>query len=274
MSKNMISAAGAKELIEMGYNEMTPEEKAKAEEQMVAKESERLTADDKTLIRASAHMDFLAREAAFEYSTAPLLYVPKDMKERIEDYYQKGDWESVCACIMRGRDYQDLLFCQYFDKLPDKYKHDLPINIYVDQEKVSPIIAYEVIRSEMYGKPTIPAELAGQDTLTVYRGGNEDIEDAPLHLSWTWDKNRAIWFMLRPGFCGDQVHLYEGKIDVKDVTEFTNERQEKEIIQFGKVRDVKELTCLTNDEAWEVNKADGPKDVNSKLKYMQQHGMI
>lgn len=274
MSKNMISAEGAKELIAMGYNEMTPEEKAKAEERMRKKEAERLTPDDRTLIRATAYMDELMREANFVYSAASAFDVPNDMKKEIEDYYQNGDWESVCACIMKGRDYQDILFYQYFNKLPDQYKHDLPINIYTYQDKVSPIIAYEVIRSEMYGEPKIPAELAGQDTLTVYRGGNEDIEDAPLHLSWTWDKNRAIWFMLRPGFCGDQVHLYEGKINVNDVTEFTNERQEKEIIQFGKVRDVKELTCLTYDQAWEVNKADGSKDLESKIKYMQRHGMI
>lgn len=268
----VVSMEGGEKLMQMGYNEMSAKEQEAAEKEIWEQEqSLNLAPETKREIVKNDWMKRLFAESMRAYINAPDAYLPEELEEEIEGYIRNKDWERACSTIRFNHEWQEIMFCRYFQDIPDEYRRKFLIDLYTDSEGTFPALIYELAGLKSYGSCDFPSEL--EDKITVYRGGNEDIGEAPMHLSWTLDKKKAIWFMIRPGSIGEKVHLYQGTIDKKDVLAFADDRGEKEIIQFGSVHDVRELTSLTREQAWEVNNADH-SDPDGRFEYMEEHGMI
>ena len=64
------------------------------------------------------------------------------------------------------------------------------------------------------------------ETITIYRGvGDSNFKNG---ISWTLDKDKAIWFSNR--FNYEDRHVYKATIHKEDILAYIDERNEKEII--------------------------------------------
>lgn len=93
------------------------------------------------------------------------------------------------------------------------------------------------------GAEALPPEYADADVITVYRAAEEDPEDSAASLSWTIKREVAEFFMYEY----DKRHaryLLEAKLDVADVIDYTDARNEAEVLQDMAVYDVRVLDEL------------------------------
>jgi RNA-splicing ligase RtcB len=96
-------------------------------------------------------------------------------------------------------------------------------------------------RSDDWNKE-MPECVRNETTFTVFRAGEESIDDAAESMSWTLWRDVAEWFAERHEHYGQGTqHLYKATISADDVIAFTNERQEFEIIQYRGVKDIEEI---------------------------------
>lgn len=104
--------------------------------------------------------------------------------------------------------------------------------------------------------PSIPEkdryqDLPDGDTITVYRATADPINKARNGISWTTNKNVALWFGYRLSeLYGDDyepLHIYMGTIKRDKIIAYTNQRREYEVIQHSSVKDITEL-YPTNEE--------------------------
>lgn len=106
--------------------------------------------------------------------------------------------------------------------------------------------------------PQIPpserfSDLPDGDTITVYRATSAPIEQARNGVSWTTNKNIALWFAYRfADHNNDPLHVYTGTIQRNKIIAYTNERYEYEVIQHRNVKVMGELhpTLAEVDEAF------------------------
>ena len=93
------------------------------------------------------------------------------------------------------------------------------------------------------GAAALPPEYADADVITVYRAAEEDPEDSAGSLSWTIKREVAEFFMYEY----DKRHaryLLEAKLDAADVIDYTDARNEAEVLQDMAVYDVRVLDEL------------------------------
>lgn len=83
------------------------------------------------------------------------------------------------------------------------------------------------------------------DKLEVFRAGEEPIEKAKYRISWTTDKAVALFFFSEWKH-RHANHIYRGWIRPEDVITYTDDRNEKEILQYGKVFDIEDITSQIN----------------------------
>lgn len=70
------------------------------------------------------------------------------------------------------------------------------------------------------------------DTFAVYRGFQHN--DSRNGMSWTLDRDQAIWFAKRGGCYHSAARLAAGTVNKKDVLAYFGTRSEQEIIVIGK----------------------------------------
>lgn len=81
------------------------------------------------------------------------------------------------------------------------------------------------------------------EKLTVYRAGDEPLHLAKCRISWTTDLEVAKWFSDRAAaFHQSQRHLYKGTIKPEQFIWYTDDREEKEIMQYTSVSNVMEIS--------------------------------
>ena len=96
-----------------------------------------------------------------------------------------------------------------------------------------------------YGRPTLPEELKGVDAITIYRAGEEPLEKSKYRISWTVSKDIALFF-LNEWSSRHANFLYRGKIRPEHIIAYCNEREEKEVMQYGHVYDIEDITPADN----------------------------
>lgn len=91
-------------------------------------------------------------------------------------------------------------------------------------------------------------DLPDGDTITVYQATSAPIEQARNGISWTTNKNVAIWFAYRRAYLARQhdvdeesLHVYTGTIKRDKIIAYTNSRNEYEVIQHRNVKVIDEL---------------------------------
>lgn len=171
-----------------------------------------------------------------------MLQQRQDYLDEIEEAAQAGDWEHVCSIIQLRPFIMEEAFRLYYDRIPDSMKYHFVMDLFQHNGDSHENIRNALKQLRAYGKPELPEWMQGKEVITVYRGGSEYIEDVAQAISWTTDRKVAEFFANRSIYrFFDEGYVYEGKIRVDDIIAYTDSRNEKEVMQFGKVYDIREL---------------------------------
>ena len=183
------------------------------------------------------------------YSVALLetMGMPEEMIDFFENLKAKGKWSAMSAYMSCYSEWMAVTFEAYYDSVPDNERYKFLIDLYSDGGDRIGSIRKAMRTARKYGSPVLPPDLG--DIITVYRAGDESINKAPYRLSWTTDLEKAKWFMDYSGMRkGTDMYLYAGEIRREKVIAYYDGRDEKEIIQYRNVKNIKEIGFMTYDE--------------------------
>lgn len=139
----------------------------------------------------------------------------------------------------------------FYNEVPDELKYEFAIHAYSHHGDSIPKVRKAVRSALKYGKPIFPPEIQNAEEITVYRAGEEPIQKAKYRISWTTDINTALFFLNTYNMRHAQ-HLYQAKIKPCKVIAYYNDRDESEIMQYGNVYDIVDITATATQES--VNK--------------------
>ena len=183
------------------------------------------------------------------YSVALLetMGMPEEMIYIFESLKAEENWLGLSVNMSLFSDWLPVTFAAYYDSVPDHERYNFLIGLYTNGGDRVGSIRKEMRNARKYGSPVLPPDLG--DIITVYRAGDESINKAPYRLSWTTDLEKAKWFMDYSGIRkGTDMHLYVGEISRDKVIAYYDGRDEKEIIQYRNVKNIKEIGFMTYEE--------------------------
>lgn len=158
---------------------------------------------------------------------------------KLMEYRERGQWQDfidLALCV-----WQLLPFAfRFYNEIPDSMKYNFAISAYTHHGDQIGAVRKAVRSAGRYGKATLPEELTDAKTVEIYRAGEEPIEKAKFRISWTTDLKIANFF-LNEYTWRHATHLYKGTIRTQDIIAYTDEREEREVMQYGKVFDIIEL---------------------------------
>ena len=176
------------------------------------------------------------------YNRQKMAHLPRLLEHR-----NRGEWEKFINVALSVYEVMPDAFT-YYDEIPDNLKYDFAISAYQHHGDSVPGVRKAVRGAAKYGKPTLPAELQNKEIITVYRAGEESITKCKYRLSWTTDLQIALFFLNE--YIGKHAsHLYTGQIKTADIIAYTDDRQEKEIIQYAKVFNIQDITSEKGGKA-------------------------
>ena len=175
-----------------------------------------------------------------EFQKRQYMRAKKEHLPRLINSAINGKWNDFISITLACYEVMPEAF-QFYDEIPDGLKYDFAISAYQNHGDSIPAVRKAVRGAAKYGKATLPAELKTQDTITVYRAGEEDITKCKYRLSWTTDRSIAEFF-LNTYIHKHASHLYEAQIRPADIIAYTDGRNEKEVIQYRKVFNIREIT--------------------------------
>lgn len=154
------------------------------------------------------------------------------------------NWEKVSDLIELNPDIMAEGLKLVYRRLPDKYKYSIPIQCYTHNGDRMPIVRKYVRQARKYApiEERIPAEMIGLPEIEVYRAGEETLDKATYRISWTTSLDVAKWFYDRAvARSQPRRHIYKGVIKPEKIIWYTDDRQEKEVMQYNSVRNIVEL---------------------------------
>jgi len=166
------------------------------------------------------------------------LNLPKILK-----YAENNEWHKFVDASQSCPESYGYTF-RYFKEVPDELKYKFAISAYHHRGDKVPAVraAVRSLRNlPKQFKPKLPAEIASRETITIYRAGEEDITKCKYRISWTTSKEVALFFLNKYQH-KHANHLYRATIRTADIIAYDNEREEEEILQYGKVYDIEEIT--------------------------------
>lgn len=156
------------------------------------------------------------------------------------EYRAAGEWEKFINTALCVYEVMPEAF-MFYNEVPDNLKYDFAIEAYQNHGDSIPAVRKAVRGAAKYGKAKLPAELQKQEAITVYRAGEEDITKCEYRLSWTTDFDVALFFLNT--YRGRHASfLYTAQIKPADIIAYTDDRKEKEVIQYRKVFNIKDIT--------------------------------
>ncbi len=166
----------------------------------------------------------------------------KELVPEILKYRQHKEWEKFIDETLCCYEVMPIAF-RFYDEVPDSMKYQFCTEAYTHHGDSIPAVRKAVRGALKYGKPELPAEIAGKKEITVYRAGEEPIEKTKYRISWTLDIKVARFFLSE--YMGRHARfLYKGKIKPEKIIAYTNDRQEQEIMQYGNVYDIEEIEAV------------------------------
>lgn len=153
--------------------------------------------------------------------------------------YKNKDWEEFVTIGLTRYEVMPEAF-RFYKEVPDDMKYNFAVSAYQHHGDSIPAVRKAVRSARKYGAPSFPEDLEGVEVFTVYRAGEEPKDKAKYRISWTLDKEMALFFMNEYGN-RHASHLYRAKIRREDVIAYSNDRKEEEIMQYRKVYDIEEI---------------------------------
>lgn len=170
------------------------------------------------------------------------IFLPQLLK-----YRAAGKWDKFINTALSVFEVLPEAFT-FYDEIPDNLKYDFAISAYQHHGDSIPAVRKAVRGAAKYGKAALPAELQRQEAITVYRAGEENITKCKYRISWTTDRSVAEFF-LNTYIWRHATYLYTAQIRPADVIAYTDDRNEKEILQYGKVFNIQNITQEREGEA-------------------------
>lgn len=163
----------------------------------------------------------------------------------IEELNQAADakeWGRVCELAQSRHEIMPYTFSKYYEKIPQNLRRDFVVGCYEHHGDSVPGCRKALRGLPKNGINELPKAYRDKEYITVYRAGEEARNKAKYRLSWTLDKRVALGFYNNLNYSRDRAHnLYKAKIRPCDVIAYTNERKEKEVLQYRKVYDIEVL---------------------------------
>ena len=186
-------------------------------------------------------MNFEMMQASIQQEKAEkyALLMPQ-LKEAVKNQ----DWEEMETLLTLSPDIMAEGLEYAYPYLPDEYKFRIPTDCYTQNGDHMPIVRKYVRQARKYApiEKRIPAEMIPMKEITIYRAGIEPMDKAKYRISWTTSIEKAQWFYDRALHFGSPVcHLYRGVIRPEQIIWYTDDRNEKEVMQYGSVRDIEEI---------------------------------
>lgn len=197
--------------------------------------------------------EFAAASLAYNRATmADVMQLLKEGKEQdaadliCYRFGNRGQWRSANVLYVfydRFTDPAILYRCIIDTYTNDGYK--FPRRVMLRAKKIAPSIP----AAERFG------DLPAGDVLTVYRAASTPINKVRNDISWTINKDVALWFANRQGYMFDgtfndiytPLPVYSGTIERDKIIAYTNDRNEYEVIQHGSVKNIVELRLTAED---------------------------
>ena len=154
------------------------------------------------------------------------------------------DWEKVSSLLEMNPAIMAEGLALVYRRLPDGYKYSIPTNCYTHNGDRMPAVRKYVRQARKYApiEKRIPAGMIVLPEIEVYRAGEEPINKATYRISWTISLDVARWFYDRAvARRQPQRHIYKGIIKPEKIICYTDDRQEKEVMQYGSVRNIVEI---------------------------------
>ena len=154
------------------------------------------------------------------------------------------DWEKVEGIIVLNPEIMAYGLEKAYEHLPDEYKFTIPTECYTHHGDSIPTVRKYVRAAAKYmpAHKRMPAEVLSMPEIQMYRAGEENISKARYRISWTTNFEIAKWFGERAVAFGlPPRHLYAAKIKPEKIIWYTDDRNEKEVMQYNSVTDIFEI---------------------------------
>lgn len=173
-----------------------------------------------------------------------LIYLVQKINQlpMIAEYALNGEWEDFSDTVQARYETMPEAFTYFYDDMPEEYRRDFVIGCYIHHGDSVEECREAVTCLRGSGRDDLPEEYRDLEELTVYRAGEEPIDEAEEYLSWTLDEKVARWFQCR--IPSQYRHLYRAHIRPSDVIAYTDDREEREVIQYMGVYDVEEIETM------------------------------
>lgn len=175
-----------------------------------------------------------------EYQRRQYICTKKAFLPQLLEYKTAGKWKEFTELALSSYEVLPEAF-SFYDEMPDSLKYDFAVKAYTNHGDSIPAVRKAIQGARKYGKPTLPPELQAQEEITIYRAGEEDIENCKYRISWTTDLERA-YFFLNTYQNRHANYLYRAKIKTADIIAYTDARNEKEVMQYCKVFCIEDIT--------------------------------
>lgn len=165
--------------------------------------------------------------------------------EKLEKLDTANTLSSYLYAINKGNRFDYLNFLYKNDVITEQECADTIYSIWTMQERFyncgiakTKMIKFMKLAKKTLVLPDAINELSGEDMLTVYRGAKYNDYKG---LSWTIEKQVAIWFASRFSKNSDKCYIFTGKLPKRDIIAYFNGRKEAEIV--CDYRKIKEIEC-------------------------------
>lgn len=151
--------------------------------------------------------------------------------------------EQCMNIINQGNRFDYLNFLHKYKVITDQECADALYSVWTMQERFyncgmakTKMIKFMKMAEKSLVLPDDIDKLSEDSMITVYRGVKEDDYKG---LSWTTDKNTAIWFAKRFSYDVDKCYVFKGQLKKKDIIAFFDCRNESEIVcDYRKIREI------------------------------------
>ncbi len=156
---------------------------------------------------------------------------------------KNGNWSEFSETVHARYEVMEVAFQYFYPLMPEQYRRDFVVGCYIHHGDSIPLCREALRNLPPNGINELPDDYKSLSELTVYRAGEEPIEEAGERMSWTLDKKMAVFFF-KEYRNRHATYLYRAKIKPADVIAYTDQREEKEVIQYKGVYDIEVLDII------------------------------